>query len=191
MTVEDLLTQFGYAIKDTADIGDTFYQWVNIINNTYYRILQDLEPSRVYKENTYSGVGEFYLPTDLDYFSRGECGFEELTAENEFYRRLPQVNASNIVSPGYRIKNDKVVIQNTNNTINLRYIPLLIQASDIYDSLVLDERWTNQNIEFLKKLYGEWDLDGTMENNSIARMEEGIKELIHNYSRQPNVINMK
>jgi len=190
MTVEDLLTQFGYAIKDTADIGDSFYQWVNILNNTYYRIVQNIEPARFYKEYIYSGAGEFDLPDDLDNFARGECGFEELQDNGDVLRRLPQVKRGDVNRTGYYIKNDKVVIQNVVKTVKVRYIPLLTQASDIYDSIVLDERWTNQNIEFLKKLYGEWDLDGTFEGNAISRMEEGITELIHNYNRQPQVINM-
>jgi len=191
MTVQELYDKFGLAQKDISDVGSIWFQWVNTLNHFFYRHVQRYEPDRFITEETYTGNGEFDLPTDLDNLRMGECGLWLVDSSGNLTRGLP--TGGRIVKyASYRLTSDKVVLQNLsdNQQVNMLYIPALGEVSEVSDALVLDEEWTEVNIEELKRLYFEWDKNGGQETNADGRLDRSLQELMNNYTRSPKVASL-
>ena len=189
MTVQELYDKFGLAQKDISDVGSIWFQWVNVLNHFFYRNVQRFEPDRFITEETYTGNGEFDLPTDLDNLRMGECGLWLVDSSGNYNRGLP--TGSRIAQfASYRLTSSKVILQNLSSDsqrVDMLYIPTLGEVSEVSDSLILDEEWTEVNIEELKRIYFEWDKNGAQETNADERLNRSLKELMDNYTRQPKV----
>jgi len=70
------------------------------------------------------------------------------------------------------------------------YIPTLGELSEVSDAVILDDEWTEANIEELKRIYFEWDKNGAQETNADERLNRSLKELMNNYTRQPKVASL-
>ena len=188
MTVGDLYTKFGYAMKDISDVGSIWFTWVNILNHFFYRQIQNIEPDRFLVEADYSGAGTYDLPIDFQNLNMGDAGIYFVNTDGTLGDRLLPGNRTSSYK-SYRLTSSSIVLQNTAtaDTFKMVYIPSISELSELTDALVLDVEWVDTNIEQLKRLYEEWDKNGTQETNADSRLNRTLSELVDNYKRTPKV----
>lgn len=196
LTAQNLKDSLSRQMTDISDVDDTtFVEWCDFLNQYFYRLVYSIDTEAYISSQTYtvtSSPSTQALPATLESLKEYGCGFYYQDAASTLTDdKLVQTGIGS-TNRGYYLSGTNVVFTGIDNeTIILKFIPLVSTIDDLADTMLIPDRYKYYAIEALKELYYEWDEEAGLESIAGNRTLQSMEELASKLPRAPRVYSIR
>lgn len=194
-TIAQLRTQFDLRKEDTSDVSSTlFVQWCDHLNRELYRYFINSDAGRFISTQNYIVASSPYseaLPTDFRDIAHFGTGLYKIDANGNDTDDFLPITGKGSQRRGYFIEGASVTFTGiTNETFEMRYIPLLTQLTSVSDTLSIPDEYIRYMSDGVDRFYEIWDNNPQAEFLADQRYISALDDMLKNYSRGPKIYNI-